>query len=61
VSVSLLDGRVHVMQRIKPMVLDPILWDIPGLAENAGQPLSFRANGAFTCPGLPIGEASESM
>ena len=58
VSVSLLDGTVGVTQKIKPMALDPILWDILGLTENASAPLSFRATGAFTCGGLPIGEAS---
>lgn len=42
--------------RLKPMALDPILWDILGIQENCAQPLSFRALGAFTCPGLPIYE-----
>jgi hypothetical protein len=47
---------MRVTQRIKPMTLDPILWDILGLSENVGEPLSFRSAGAFTCPGLPIYE-----
>jgi hypothetical protein len=40
------------------MSLDPILWDILGISENASEPLSFRARGAFTCPGLPIFDGS---
>jgi len=40
--------------RIKPMSLDPILWDILDIPENLDEALSFRTWGAFTCPGLPI-------
>ena len=32
---------------IKPMALDPLFWDIAGLPENNGLPLSFRAQGAW--------------
>ena len=39
---------------IKPMSIDPILWDIMDLSENHKAPLSFRANGAFICSSLPI-------
>jgi hypothetical protein len=35
--------------RVKPMAIDPIFWDLVGLPENREQPLSFRANGAWTC------------
>ncbi|MET0983164.1 MAG: hypothetical protein ABWY02_13765 [Telluria sp.] len=56
ISVSLYDGKIVVSHYIKPMALDPILWDILGISENAGEPLSFRARGAFTCAGLPIHE-----
>jgi hypothetical protein len=34
----------------KPIAVDPILWEILNMRENAQEPLSFRANGAFTCP-----------
>jgi hypothetical protein len=37
--------RLHA----KPMGLDPVFWDIVGLPENRAMPLSFRANGAWTC------------
>lgn len=56
ISVFLNDEKIRVTQRIKPMTLDPILWDILGLSENASKPLSFRSKGAFTCPGLSIYE-----
>lgn len=56
ISVSLYDGKTGVTHYIKPMALDPILWDVLGLSENASEPLSFRTNGAFTCSGLPIYE-----
>jgi hypothetical protein len=32
---------------LKPMRLEPLFWDIVGLPENNGLPLSFRANGAW--------------
>ena len=38
------------------MAIDPILWDIFQLPDNEKEPLSFRAWGAFTCPGLLVGE-----
>ena len=43
--------------RIKPMALDPILWDILDIPENRDKPLSFRTWGAFTCSGIPVYEA----
>jgi len=39
---------------VKPMKIDPILWDIFNLKENHSAPISFRENGAFTCSSLPI-------
>lgn len=54
ISVSLNDEKIRVTYQIKPMALDLILWDILGISENASEPLSFRATGAFTCDGLPI-------
>lgn len=35
---------------VKPLSIDPILWDVMSLAANKAKPLSFRALGAFTCP-----------
>ncbi len=46
-----------VEMRIKPMALDPILWDILDIPENRDQPLSFRTWGAFICTGLPVFES----
>ncbi|HEU4852924.1 MAG TPA: hypothetical protein VFT37_12300 [Telluria sp.] len=41
---------------LKPMSLDPLLWDILVIPENHEQSLSFRTWGAFTCQPLPIKE-----
>ena len=46
------------VHRIKPMTLDPLLWEILGIPENVDEPLSFRTWGAFTCAGLPLAEVS---
>ena len=54
ISVHLNDARTTVVLSFKPMGLDPVLWDILGIGENRDRPLSFRANGAFTCTGLPV-------
>jgi hypothetical protein len=43
--------------RLKPMALDPILWDILDIPENRDMPLSFRTWGAFTCSAIPVYEA----
>jgi len=45
-------GKVDIRASIKPMNIDPIFWEIFGIPNNADQPLSFRAWGAFTCPSL---------
>lgn len=57
--------RVHVNDHVsrglleaKPMGIDPILWDILEMTGNNRQPLSLRANGAFTCTALPICEGN---
>jgi hypothetical protein len=41
---------------VKPMALDPVFWDMVGLPENARQPLSFRARGAWTCSSPDVAE-----
>lgn len=38
----------------KPIEIDPLLWQILDIPENQNAPLSFRANGAFTCDLLPV-------
>jgi len=45
------------VHRIKPMALDPLLWEILGVPENADEPLSFRTWAAFQCSGLPLVES----
>ncbi|RYG98314.1 MAG: hypothetical protein EON58_07500 [Alphaproteobacteria bacterium] len=57
ISVFLNEQKIRVTQRIKPMTLDVILWNILGMPENARKPLSFRSDGAFTCLALPIDDA----
>lgn len=48
-SVYIYEHVTKAVISVKPMAIDPIFWDIVGLPENREQPLSFRANGAWTC------------
>lgn len=50
-------GEVRGYIHIKKMSYDNLFWDIMNMPDNRLQPLSFRANGAFTSPSilLPIG------
>ncbi len=48
-SVYIYEHITKAVISTKPMVIDPIFWDIVGLPEYRKQPLSFRANGAWTC------------
>lgn len=41
---------------VKPMVADPVFWDLVGEPQLRMQPLSFRYFGALACPGLILGE-----
>lgn len=41
-------------ERIKPLWLDDLLWDILGMPENKDEPASLRAIGAFTVYGSEI-------
>jgi hypothetical protein len=54
VSVHRNEERTTALLQFKPMAIDPILWDIFDLPDNHRQPMSFRANGAFVCGGLPV-------
>lgn len=48
-SVYIYEHVTKAVISVKPMAIDPIFWDLVGLPENRAQPLSFRANGAWTC------------
>jgi hypothetical protein len=48
--------RTMASVELKPMTLDPILWQILQLEDNLRQPLSFRSSGAFVCPALRVFE-----
>ena len=56
VSVYRNANRTTAELRLKPMALDPILWDILSFPDNRKEPLSFRTWGAFTCSPLPVAE-----
>ncbi|WP_306397533.1 hypothetical protein [Telluria beijingensis] len=56
IGVHAIEEKTVLTHRIKPMALDPILWDILGMPENAHEPLSLRARGAFTCWGIAVDE-----
>ncbi len=49
-AVHLNSKATHATFEVKPIAVDPILWEILDMPENASEPMSFRANGAFTCP-----------
>ena len=49
---------VHSWFGIKPMMVDPIYWDIAGFPANKAKPLSFRSNAAVQAPPYPIQERS---
>ena len=42
------------VERIKPLWIDDLLWDILGMPENKNEPASLRAIGAFTVYGSEI-------
>lgn len=48
-------------ERIKPMWLDDLLWDILDMPENKNEPVSLRAIGAFAVFGSQIYEAEEEL
>ena len=48
-SVYLNANRTLARFSAKPMLIDPILWDILGIPENTSGPMSLRGNGAFSC------------
>ena len=50
--------KTRVELHVKPMCIDPILWDILDIQENKKAPKSFRYNGAFTCSSLPLSEVT---
>lgn len=54
VDVSVKDDAMAWRVETKPMTIDPILWAVLGMSENERAPLSLRADGAFTCSGLPV-------
>lgn len=45
---------ISVVLAVKPMSIDPILWEIFCLPENNNAPKSLRANGAYVCSSFPI-------
>ena len=56
ISLRERDGHCNCasMERIKPLWIDDLLWDILGMPENKNEPLSLRAIGAFTVYGSEI-------
>ncbi len=60
-SVHINAEKTDVRFEVKPMAVDPILWDILLMPENRNEPLSLRYNGAFVCqpPAFSILHVSE--
>lgn len=48
------DSNIHYCLDYKLFEFDHIFWDIVNMKENANQPLSFHATGAFTAPTMRI-------
>ncbi|XRG80771.1 hypothetical protein V5E38_10905 [Rossellomorea sp. GAMAL-10_SWC] len=42
--------------KIKPFIFDDLFWEVFDIQENAGEPMSLRAIGAFVAPTYPIKE-----
>lgn len=53
--------RSVAQMEVKPVALDPILWDILGMEDNRKSPLSLQVNGAFTTSLLPQKEADVEL
>ncbi|MEY1662216.1 hypothetical protein [Isoalcanivorax beigongshangi] len=51
-EVGIVEAVTRLVVTLKPMALDPLFWDVMGLADNHQQPLSFRVTGAWVCPAL---------
>jgi hypothetical protein len=59
IAVDRAAPATRVSFSFKPMTVDPIYWEISGVAkECSAQPLSFRSNWLGTCRSLPFLEAS---
>lgn len=56
ISTHLNATKTSLELSVKPLAIDPILWDIMDIPENHTMPLSFRSVGAFTCSTLPLSE-----
>lgn len=56
ISICERDGLCYCtsIERIKPLWIDDILWDVLGMPENKNEPASLRAIGAFTVYGSEI-------
>ena len=56
--VCFIDGKheIHFRTEVKPYAYDNIFWDVIDMSDNAKQPESLRANGAFVSPSVQIVE-----
>lgn len=56
ISICERDGHCYCtsVERVKPMWIDDLLWDILGMPENKKEPASLRAIGAFAVYGSQI-------
>lgn len=63
ISVCERDGHCYCasVERVKPLWIDDLLWDIFGMSENKKEPASLRAIGAFTVYGSTIYDAETKL
>jgi len=48
------EHQLNVKIYAKPMYVDDLLWELLNMSSNKNEPLSLRANGAFTVFGVPV-------
>lgn len=54
VATGINNNLINAIGNVKPYFLDDIFWEVFQMPENSEEPMSLRANGAFTVKGLQV-------
>lgn len=54
VATGINNNEINAVAKVKPYFLDDVFWEVFQMSENMDQPMSLRANGAFTVKGLQV-------
>ncbi|MFV0380739.1 MAG: hypothetical protein ACK5KR_00670 [Breznakia sp.] len=54
VATDINNNEINAVGKVKPYFLDDVFWDVFQMSENMDEPMSLRANGAFTVKGLQV-------